>query len=341
MNKFFLFGTIACAALTFASCSNSELSASEENAPKAIGFDVYQGRMPVTRAATDGTSIQTSGFGVLASRTSGDWTSSATPNFLYNQKVTYSNSNWTYTPTKYWPTNSDKISFWAYAPYAENNANISLSNVSAAGAPKVTINLPTTPNPADLDFVAACAMNKTYSGTNNGSVDFTLKHEMTRAAFKIVGQNLPENTNLKITSIKLYGTKLYSSATYTFPTSDSNTGGSWGSQSSTNNTITLTQDISGGTNSNYLYLIPVESLGDREISVEVSYTVTLPGDAPVSKTSKVYIPTGGLQQGKSYLYTFTYDITQDSGSGDGKFHPISFSATVTPWDSDTTENLVQ
>lgn len=337
MNKFFLFGTIACAALTFASCSNSELSASEENAPKAIGFDVYQGRMPVTRAKTDGTSIQTSGFGVLASRTSGDWTSSATPNFLHNQKVTYSNSNWTYTPTKYWPTNSDKISFWAYAPYAEDNANISLSNVSATSAPTATITLP---NAADLDFVAACAMNKTYSNTN-GLVAFTLKHEMTRAAFKIVGQNLPENTNLKITSIKLSGTKLYSSATYTFPTSDSKTGGSWGSQSSTNNTITLTQDISEGTNSNYLYLIPVESLGDREISVEVSYTVTLPGDAPVSKTSKVYIPTGGLQQGKSYLYTFTYDITQDSGSGDDKFHPISFSATVTSWDSDTTENLVQ
>ena len=332
MNKFFLFGTIACAALTFASCSNSELSASEENAPKAIGFDVYQGRMPVTRAATDGTSIQTSGFGVLASRTSGDWTSSATPNFLYNQKVTYSNSNWTYTPTKYWPTNTDKISFWAYAPY--DDSNITFSGVSEQGAPTATVTLP---NDADLDFVADCAMNKTYQ-TSSGNVEFSLNHVMTRAAFKIVGQNLPENTKLKITSIKLSGTKLYSSATYTFPTSDSNTGGSWGSQLSTNNTITLTQDISEGTNSNYLYLIPVESLGDRDISVEVSYTVTLPGDAPVSKTPTVYIPAGGLKQGKSYLYTFTYDIREDSGSD---FHPISFSATVTSWDSDTTENLVQ
>lgn len=339
MNKFFLFGTIACAALTFASCSNSELSASEENAPKAIGFDVYQGRMPVTRAATDGTSIQTSGFGVLASRTSGDgdWTSSATPNFLYNQKVTYSNSNWTYTPTKYWPTNSDKISFWAYAPYAENNANISLSNVSATGAPKVTITLPTTPNPADLDFVAACAMNKTYSGTTNGSVAFTLKHEMTRAAFKIeAASNFPSGATLKMTKVELSGTKLYSSAIYTFPTTDDRIG-TWARTDGNSNTITLTEDVDQNNQSGYLYLIPVESLGDREISVEVSYTVTLPGDAPVSKTTTVYIPAGGLKQGKSYLYTFTYDI-EDSGSG---FHPISFSATVTPWDSDTTENLVQ
>ena len=336
MNKLFLFCTITCAALTFASCSNSELSASEENAPKAIGFDVYQGRMPVTRAKTDGTSIQTSGFGVLASRTSGDWTSSATPNFLHNQKVTYSNSNWTYTPTKYWPTNDNKISFWAYAPYAEDNANISLSNVSAISAPTATITLP---NAADLDFVAACAMNKTYSGTNNGLVDFTLKHEMTRAAFKIVAaSNFPSGATLKMTQVKLSGKKLYSSAIYTFPTTDDQIG-TWARTDGNSNTITLTEDVDQNNQSGYLYLIPVESLQANDISVEVFYTVTLPGDVGVDKSATVHIPTGGLQQGKSYLYTFTYDITQDSGSGNNQFHPITFSATVENWGTDNAGDL--
>lgn len=334
MNKFFLFGTIACAALTFASCSNSELSASEENAPKAIGFDVYQGRMPVTRAATDDNSIQSNGFGVLASRTSYNWTNEA-PNFLYNQKVTYSSPNWTYTPTKYWPTNDDNISFWAYAPYAENNANISLSNESAAGAPTATI---TRPDAADLDFVADCAMNKTYQ-TSNGNVEFSLKHEMTRAAFKIeAASNFPSGATLKMTQVKLSGTKLYSSAIYTFPTTDDQIG-TWARTDGNSNTITLTEDVDQNNQSGYLYLIPVESLQANDISVEVFYTVTLPGDVGVDKSATVHIPTGGLQQGKSYLYTFTYDITQDSGSGDNQFHPITFSARVENWGTDNAGDL--
>lgn len=329
MNKLFLFCTITCAALTVTGCSNSELSESEGNAPNAIGFEIYQGRMPVTRAETNVNSIQTKGFGVLASRTSADWSTTDAPNFLYDQRVTYS-SSWTYDPIKYWPTNDDKISFWAYAPYGDSN--ISLSAKTKAGAPTATVTLP---NGADLDFVADCAMNKTYQAPN-GNVDFSLKHVMTRAAFKIEGRNLPTGTSLEITSITLSGTKLYSSATYTFPVEDG-INGTWSSQQS-GASITLTQDISEGTNSNYLYLIPVVSLENNDISVAVSYTVTLPGDAPVSKISTVYIPAGGLVMGKSYLYTFTYDIEEDS---DSEFHPISFSASVTSWGADTAGDLVQ
>ena len=71
--------------------------------------------------------VQTSGFGVFAAHT-GLHTyanSSISSNFMYNQKVTYSSSNWTYSPIKYWPNGEDGsdlpdyISFFAYAPYSE------------------------------------------------------------------------------------------------------------------------------------------------------------------------------------------------------------------------------
>ena len=84
----------------------------------------------LTRTA-DGTltlsDVQTSGFGVFAAHT-GLHTyanSSISSNFMHNQKVTYSSSNWTYSPIKYWPNGEDGsempdyISFFAYAPYSE------------------------------------------------------------------------------------------------------------------------------------------------------------------------------------------------------------------------------
>ncbi|MBP3779479.1 MAG: fimbrillin family protein [Prevotella sp.] len=84
----------------------------------------------LTRAAVNTlnlSGVQTSGFGVFAAHT-GLHTyanSSISSNFMYNQKVTYSSSNWTYSPIKYWPNGEDGsdlpdyISFFAYAPYSE------------------------------------------------------------------------------------------------------------------------------------------------------------------------------------------------------------------------------
>ena len=84
----------------------------------------------LTRAAVntlDLTLLQSKGFGVFAAHT-GLHTyanSSISSNFMHNQKVTYSSSNWTYSPIKYWPNVEDGsdlpdyISFFAYAPYSE------------------------------------------------------------------------------------------------------------------------------------------------------------------------------------------------------------------------------
>lgn len=55
---------------------------------------------------------------------------STNPNFMYNQKVTYNGSNWTYSPLKYWPNGEgdvtgntgerpEYLSFFAYSPYSE------------------------------------------------------------------------------------------------------------------------------------------------------------------------------------------------------------------------------
>ena len=60
-------------------------------------------------------------IGVFAYFTHGNFNEdAATPNFMYNQLVgKQTDGTWSYSPVKFWPDNSttDKISFFAYAPY--------------------------------------------------------------------------------------------------------------------------------------------------------------------------------------------------------------------------------
>ena len=138
MKKLFFF---AVAAAALVACSNEELSVQENNlntkeAP--VTFDVYTQRAN-TRGGVAGTNdnknIGTRGFGVFAYYTAGEqYDPKATPNFMYNQKVTSTDANvttaskWTYEPVKYWPNEYgakatsdevDYVTFFAYAPWTD------------------------------------------------------------------------------------------------------------------------------------------------------------------------------------------------------------------------------
>ena len=132
MKKVFLF---AVAAAALVACSNEELSTPEINPATSeapVNFTVYTQR-GLTRAGVAGTNDNTNigdrGFGVFAYYTPGEqYDAKATPNFMYNQKVTKDGNDWKYEPVKYWPNEFgseatsdevDRISFFAYAPWTE------------------------------------------------------------------------------------------------------------------------------------------------------------------------------------------------------------------------------
>lgn len=152
MKKILFFAAAAIAML--ASCSqNDDLTAptvaqsQTENTP--VSFGTYIGRQAETRAGATGATnddatLQANSFGVFgyhqvsdAAGTTNTWSSvngTATPNFMYNQLVSYS-SGWTYSPIKYWPNGIDAanaantpsntatqanvqyLNFFAYSPY--------------------------------------------------------------------------------------------------------------------------------------------------------------------------------------------------------------------------------
>lgn len=119
------------AAMTLASCSNSDEPEAQFKAPETaqaqqmpIGFDAYIQR-GLTRTVTDAPLLQDKGFGVFAYYTNNDdYDGQSIPNFMWNQMV--STASWTYEPVKYWPNEygesaeaeeTDRISFFAYGPY--------------------------------------------------------------------------------------------------------------------------------------------------------------------------------------------------------------------------------
>lgn len=187
MKKIMILAAVAALALT--ACAKFETEKPVVDEP--IAFGAYAGNA-LTKAGAYGeettTTLQTNGFGVFAYQTTGDYSSSATPNFMYNTKV--STSSWTYSPIKYWPNQiqagdtdsqpatayqADKVSFFAYAPHVAATASTgavtggttegitALTSNATAGDPKVTYKVS---NDLDKQVDLLWAVSKGATWTN-------------------------------------------------------------------------------------------------------------------------------------------------------------------------------
>ena len=124
------------------------------------------------------TTATLSSFGLLAYRyASGD--AAATPNFMYNEEVTKVSSTWQTSEQYNWPANSDKIDFYAYAPY--NGTGVTLSSQSATGAPVIDFTMNSSAA-SQIDLVTAVATGKDKLNASSG-VSFTFGHALTTVKF--------------------------------------------------------------------------------------------------------------------------------------------------------------
>ena len=183
----------AVAAIVLSACAKIETEKPVVDEP--INFAAYSGNA-ITKAGAYGeettASLKTNGFGVFAYQTTGDYSSSATPNFMYNTKV--STASWTYSPVKYWPNQiqagntdaqpatafqADKVSFFAYAPHVTATAStgavastdegiIALTANSASGDPKVTYKV-TDDLDKQVDLLWAVSNGATWTNVAGGA----------------------------------------------------------------------------------------------------------------------------------------------------------------------------
>lgn len=206
-----------------------------EGEPVPVRFNTYIAQDAASRAAdtplsniTDIASLRTVGFGVFGYYDDDkpyDFQND-TPNFMYNQSVTWSKeaNAWTYSPLKYWPNETgsesdgrtDRLSFFAYAPYLNSDSRLNFSANNAKGDPTVTYK---TPNDLSqcLDVLYATKPDGTtltdLAKQNVGdSVTFSFHHTMSRLNFNVraafdeiaAGKNAKaDSTRITVESITL------------------------------------------------------------------------------------------------------------------------------------------
>lgn len=193
MDKKFVMGIAAMAALTLVSCSSDDLDSLSDNSSKneAISFDGYLGRSAVavngTRgsvATKDALQKSTEGFGVFGNYSSTEYTE-GTPtaygnNWFKNVPVTYKNSKWTYSPLRFWPT-SGHIDFLAYAPYDSKYDNTVTKDNQKLEFEVIS----DIKNQKDLLYANAVGQTLGKISSTENKVKFTFNHALSKLGYKV------------------------------------------------------------------------------------------------------------------------------------------------------------
>lgn len=225
MDKKFVMGIAAMAALTLVSCSSDDLDSLSDNSSKneAISFDGYLGRSAVAVNGSRG-SVETKetligsdkGFGVFgyynSSAPDHNSTSEQTfdANLFYNQRVfcpsTGANAKWTYSPLKFWPTQGH-IDFLAYAPYDSNTALKKTTETSGAEQKNTScIDFTVDKDIAkqkDLLWANATGKITANLACTKEKVKFHFYHALSRLGYKVTLSGDYTSSNVKFTLNKI------------------------------------------------------------------------------------------------------------------------------------------
>lgn len=338
-NSFLSLAFLASIAMLGASCAQSDDVEPVHDTPITFQGSVKES----TRASIeDINGLRTGGFGVCAVQHAGDWSSvaesSKIPSFMHKQEVSWVDSEFTYSPLKYWP-GDDHVSFFAYAPYTASGLSVSASTSKA----KLTYTTPS--NLADQkDLMAARKVYESaaleddeYTGEALGA--FLFDRILAKIDFVAKAATpLPANTVLKVTSLKFYyadrdGNQLGNKGTFDLDTQtwtvQSGNYFTVSSDATAQQIVTSPVEVTSSTvyqqltsESTYLMLIPqVYEEGAMLVKVSYEKIYTDPADpgnpqtqASVSNALFVLpqIMDGatnvGWKKGNSYSYTIDLDI---------------------------------
>ena len=326
MDKKFVMGIAAMAALTLVSCSSDDLNSLSDNSSKneAISFDGYLGRSAVAVNGSRGSVLEkddlkksTDGFGVFGKYNAGAGQTSNS-DFFKNQKVTYSTteSKWKYSPLKFWPANG-QIDFFAYAPYNYAGTNTTLTGTSISFEVDKT-----AANQKDLLWANTTSQISPDLSSTKKEVKLQFKHALSRLGYtvKLSGDYPVKDVTFTLNKITLAGSPdgtknaFYKNGTIDLSKKDAT--GLWDTSSSNSNETKL----------------KFEWFSDQTLTQPVKITYVdpnkKPADKPVSNSPSDYlfvIPQNfsekiGEDENPDKLYVIvTYTITYTNDAT----HPIT------------------
>lgn len=340
MDKKFVMGIAAMAALTLVSCSSDDLDSFSDNSSKneAISFDGYLGRSAVAVNGSRGSvldkdALQKSadGFGVFGNYSKEEAAEGYGQNLFKNQKVFYSEPNWTYSPYKYWLPKGH-IDFLAYAPY---DANTELTDSKSKISFTVDKDIA-----KQKDLLWANAAGQTQT---NNPVTFTFNHALSRLGYTVkLKKDCSTDVTITLKKITLAGSDDGTKgAFYERGTIDLSKGnkdeGIWSDQTGQQkfdwfsgeykvNSSTASHPTDPDSKTDYLFVIPQDfsssAPGADKLYVIVEYSIQYNGISEVftNKVSKQIMQK--FDQGKAYTINLTIG------------RPIDFDVNVvTGWDT--------
>lgn len=202
---FILIGVIAMFSVVIA-CSqdDSDLPGFENSGSKAIGFKTFLDK-DVTRGVSTAPGNLRQNFWVYAYYDSiGDRsTNLLKPNFMYNQRVVFNDSTFSYAPTKYWPNTGD-VNFYGWTPNTSDRLAVT-NPTSATSIGYPTFNYTVNniiANQEDLLVAAA----EDLDGTS-GTVNMPFTHALTKIsiAARTLSDYASAGVTVKIMSVALSG----------------------------------------------------------------------------------------------------------------------------------------
>ena len=369
MNKKFVMGIAAMAALTLVSCSSDDLDSLSDNSSKneAISFDGYLGRSAVAVNGTRGSEVkignlQTDGFGVFGYQNSSathSVTESFDANLFKNQKVTYDNtkSKWTYSPLKFWPSDGH-IDFLAYAPYDKSTTLTDGSKIN-----DFTVSESITDQ---KDLLWTNTTSQITADITKKKVNFRFHHALSRLGYtvKLTGDYSSSNVTFTLNKITLAGSAdgtkeaFYKKGTIDLSKTPSSEG-LWTNQSSAKqnflNWSSSDKELSNAETKNpdneYLFVIPQNFSKDKtpggpdvdELYVIVEYTIKYTDGTPSVKNTVYKQIKKDFKQGKAYMLNLTlglpieFDVNVTGGvdagvDGWGDEDGINIGSNDTPWE---------
>lgn len=329
MDKKFVMGIAAMAALTLVSCSSDDLDSLSDNSSKneAISFDGYLGRSAVAVNGTRGSEVkignlQADGFGVFGKYTP---TEGQASDLFINQQVTYDKSatpapKWTYSPLKFWPAKG-KIDFFAYAPYDKNTKLTENSKINFKVAEKVA---------DQKDLLWTNDMNHQITAkitSEKDKVKFQFHHALSRLGYNVTlsGDYFSSGATFTVNKITLAGSSDGTSkkAFYKEGTIDlakivtkDNTGNNKEDLSKTNTGTGLwTAETSDKNKQNFDLVSSNQTLGKDGIKSGDNYLFVIPQDFSQTKTE------GGSDVDELYVYVeYTINYGGTTGSVTNKVY---------------------
>lgn len=314
MKGLHLWITLVAALPSLTGCNETE-NIETDGAPLSFSTSVEEAQ---TRA--DDLGITTRNLGTMEvfaflTRGGGFNAASSTPNFMYKQEMDrqMGSSNWTYSPTKYWPVNSsDKVSFFAYAPNAQG---VTPSSQDKPGYPEFDYKVPPLEaNQRDL-LLSDPIMDK-----NGGTVPFIFKHTLTLVKFIIKNGDGDGTTK----TVSNFTVKAKASAKLAYKSSG---GFAWsgitGTQTFTprESSVTVAGTKDATATLATFYLLPDNAGASFSMKYTMQGTVEAGGTAPtheVTVTDKAIGSTPAWEVGKAIFYTITLSKTglQVEAAGD-------------------------